>query len=387
MIEIKHLDVVFGNKPERALPMLDKGLGRDDILEQTGLVVGVKNASVRVEKGEICVLMGLSGSGKSSLLRCINGLNPITRGEINLEYQGRMVNFATASVATQRELRMKTISMVFQKFALMPWLSVEKNVAMPLEIQRLDKKEIKRRVDEQLELVGLSEWATHLPSQLSGGMQQRVGLARALASESDILLMDEPFSALDPLIRNQLQDELLQLQKTLNKTIIFVSHDLDEALKIGNHIAIMKDGEIVQHGTPQDIVMNPATDYVRDFVAHTNPLNVLQANNLMRPLSELESTEKGLRLNQRDDYFLSHDKRAIVYQGQTIPLQTWLPEDGFESLGATGTLVEGVTHMRDVLDIRHRTHHFIFVKDDHDVVGVIGDDELHHALLGKAVAQ
>lgn len=387
MIEIKHLDVVFGNKPERALPMLDKGLGREDILEQTGLVVGVKNANVRVEKGDICVLMGLSGSGKSSLLRCINGLNPITRGEINLEYQGRMVNFATASDATQRELRMKTISMVFQKFALMPWLSVEKNVAMPLEIQRLDKKEIKRRVDEQLELVGLSEWATHLPSQLSGGMQQRVGLARALASESDILLMDEPFSALDPLIRNQLQDELLQLQKTLNKTIIFVSHDLDEALKIGNHIAIMKDGEIVQHGTPQNIVMNPATDYVRDFVAHTNPLNVLQANNLMRPLSELESSEQGLRLNLRDDYFLSHDKRAIVYQGQTMPLQTWLPEDGFESLGATGTLVEGVAHMRDVLDIRHRTHHFIFVQDDRDVVGVIGDDELHHALLGKAVAQ
>lgn len=387
MIEIKHLDVVFGNKPERALPMLDKGLGREDILEQTGLVVGVKNANVRVEKGDICVLMGLSGSGKSSLLRCINGLNPITRGEINLEYQGRMVNFATASDATQRELRMKTISMVFQKFALMPWLSVEKNVAMPLEIQRLDKKEIKRRVDEQLELVGLSEWATHLPSQLSGGMQQRVGLARALASESDILLMDEPFSALDPLIRNQLQDELLQLQKTLNKTIIFVSHDLDEALKIGNHIAIMKDGKIVQHGTPQDIVMNPATDYVRDFVAHTNPLNVLQANNLMRPLSELESSEQGLRLNLRDDYFLSHDKRAIVYQGQTMPLQTWLPEDGFESLGATGTLVEGVAHMRDVLDIRHRTHHFIFVQDDRDVVGVIGDDELHHALLGKAVAQ
>lgn len=387
MIEIKHLDVVFGNKPECALPILDKGLGREDILEQTGLVVGVKNASVRVEKGDICVLMGLSGSGKSSLLRCINGLNPITRGEVNLEYQGRMINFATASTATQRQLRMQTISMVFQKFALMPWLSVEKNVAMPLEIQKLDKKEIKRRVDEQLELVGLSEWATHLPSQLSGGMQQRVGLARALASESDILLMDEPFSALDPLIRNQLQDELLQLQKTLNKTIIFVSHDLDEALKIGNHIAIMKDGEIVQHGTPQDIVMNPATDYVRDFVAHTNPLNVLQANNLMRPLSELESSEQGLRLSQHDDYFLSHDKRAIVYQGQQIPLQTWLSDGGFESLGATGTLVEGQAQMRDILEMRHRTHHFIFVKDDHDVVGVIGDDELHHALLGKTVSR
>lgn len=211
MIEIKNLDVIFGNAPDKALNLLDKGCDRDEILDKTGQVLGVKGASLSVNKGEICVLMGLSGSGKSSLLRCVNGLNPITRGEVNIEYQGNMINFARADEQTQRELRMKTISMVFQKFALMPWLTVSENVAMPLEIQGLDKKAVRQRVAEQLDIVGLSEWADHKPSQLSGGMQQRVGLARALATESDILLMDEPFSALDPLIRSQLQDELLQL--------------------------------------------------------------------------------------------------------------------------------------------------------------------------------
>ncbi|MEL7400760.1 MAG: ATP-binding cassette domain-containing protein, partial [Pseudomonadota bacterium] len=236
MIEINNLDVIFGDAPQPALELLDQGYDREHILEQTGQVLGVKNANLKVNRGEICVLMGLSGSGKSSLLRCVNGLNPISRGEVNVEYQGKLVNFAAADEATQRELRMKTISMVFQKFALMPWLTVAENVAMPLELQGVDKKQIKSRVQEQLDIVGLSEWADHKPGQLSGGMQQRVGLARALVTESDILLMDEPFSALDPLIRSQLQDELLQLQAKLNKTIIFVSHDLDEALKIGNHI-------------------------------------------------------------------------------------------------------------------------------------------------------
>jgi len=312
MIEIKNLDVVFGKNAEQALPLLDAGEDRENIREKTGLVVGVKDASISVKKGEICVLMGLSGSGKSSLLRTVNGLNPITRGEVNIEYKGEQINFAAASEEQQRELRMKTISMVFQKFALMPWLTVEQNVAMPLEIQKLPRKEIKRRVAEQLEIVGLSEWAKLKPNQLSGGMQQRVGLARALVTESDILLMDEPFSALDPLIRNQLQEELLQLQEKLNKTIIFVSHDLDEALKIGSHIAIMKDGVIVQHSNPQDIVMNPANDYVRDFVAHTNPLNVLQAEDLMRPLKDFTQTEKGFRLSKRHDYWLTNDKEKVV---------------------------------------------------------------------------
>ncbi len=383
MIEIKNLDVVFGDQPDAALALLDEGDDREQILDKTGQVLGVNNASLKVERGEICVLMGLSGSGKSSLLRCVNGLNQISRGEVNIEYQGQMVNFAVADADTQRELRMKTISMVFQKFALMPWLSVAENVAMPLEIQGLSKQEVQSRVKDQLEIVGLSEWADHKPGQLSGGMQQRVGLARALATESDILLMDEPFSALDPLIRSQLQDELLQLQAKLNKTILFVSHDLDEALKIGNHIAIMKDGEIVQHSNPQDIVMNPANDYVRDFVAHTNPMNVLLARDLMKPLSELEQCDKGFRLSKRHDYWLSGDKQATIYRDQHLALQRWTAEQEIASLKNAGTIVDVNTPMRDVLEIRYDTDHSVFIEENHKIVGYIGDRELYHSLLGK----
>jgi len=383
MIEIKNLDVIFGNSPDKALELLDQGADRDLILEQTRQVLGVKNASLKVQRGEICVLMGLSGSGKSSLLRTVNGLNPISRGEVNVEYQGEMINFAAADAETQRELRMKTISMVFQKFALMPWLTVEKNVAMPLEIQGLSRKEIKQRVAQQLEIVGLTEWAKLKPGQLSGGMQQRVGLARALATESDILLMDEPFSALDPLIRSQLQDELLQLQEKLNKTIIFVSHDLDEALKIGNHIAIMKDGEIVQHSNPQDIVMNPANDYVRDFVAHTNPLNVLQAEDLMRPLDDLVKGEQGYCLSKRHDYWLTADKKNVVYRNTPTLVQEWNPDKNINQLTSTATLVDVKTSMRDVMEIRYHTDHSVIIKDEQKVLGVIGDKELYHSLLGK----
>lgn len=383
MIEIKNLDVIFGDKPQQALNLLDQGADRDQILEKTGQVLGVKDASLKVNRGEICVLMGLSGSGKSSLLRTVNGLNPVSRGEVNIEYQGEMINFASADTDTQRELRMKTISMVFQKFALMPWLTVEKNVAMPLEIQGLTRKEIKQRVAQQLEIVGLTEWAKLKPNQLSGGMQQRVGLARALATESDILLMDEPFSALDPLIRAQLQDELLQLQEKLNKTILFVSHDLDEALKIGNHIAIMKDGEIVQHSNPQDIVMNPANDYVRDFVAHTNPLNVLQAEDLMRPLADAALSDKGYRLSRRHDYWLTKDKESVIYRDTTTPLQSWNQEKDINQLTSTATLVDAKTSMRDVMEIRYHTDHSVIIKDEHEVLGVIGDKELYHSLLGK----
>jgi glycine betaine/proline transport system ATP-binding protein len=297
-------------------------------------------------------------------------------------YKGKIIS-AAADADTQRELRMKTISMVFQKFALMPWLTVEKNVAMPLEIQGLNRKEIKQRVAQQLEIVGLTEWAKLKPGQLSGGMQQRVGLARALATESDILLMDEPFSALDPLIRSQLQDELLQLQEKLNKTIIFVSHDLDEALKIGNHIAIMKDGEIVQHSNPQDIVMNPANDYVRDFVAHTNPLNVLQAEDLMRPLDDLVKGEQGYCLSKRHDYWLASDKKNVVYRNTPTLLQEWKPDKNINQLTSTATLVDVKTSMRDVMEIRYHTDHSVIIKDEQKVLGVIGDKELYHSLLGK----
>ena len=386
MIEIKDLDVVFGKNPQAALELLDKGQGRDQIRKDTGLVLGVQGANLKIAKGEICVLMGLSGSGKSSLLRCINGLNPISRGSVNLDHNGEVVDFSQVDNKTQREIRTQRISMVFQKFALMPWLSVEKNVAFPLELQKLNKKEITKRVKEQLELVGLYKWRKLKPNELSGGMQQRVGLARALVTESDILLMDEPFSALDPLIRSQLQDELLQLQEKLHKTIIFVSHDLDEALKLGTNIAIMKDGQIVQHGKPQDIVLNPVNDYVKDFVAHTNPIHVLQAHSIMRAMSDTEFTDKGYCLSRRHDYWLSQDQMTVLYKGQPFVTQLWQQGDSIDDLDYAPTCVSTNTPMRDVMEIRYHTGHSVFIQDEHDekqTLGVIGDRELYHTLLGK----
>ncbi|MFT7684644.1 MAG: glycine betaine/proline transport system ATP-binding protein [Moritella dasanensis] len=391
MIEIKNLDVVFGPKPERALALLDADQGREKIREDTGLVVGVNNANLTINKGEICVLMGLSGSGKSSLLRCINGLNETTRGSINIEHKGEMIDFVNANVDTQREIRMTRISMVFQKFALMPWLTVAQNVAMPLELQGIDKKEIKTRVTAQLELVGLAEWAKLKPSELSGGMQQRVGLARALVTESDILLMDEPFSALDPLIRTQLQDELIQLQEKLHKTIIFVSHDLDEALKLGTNIAIMKDGIIVQQGKPEDIVLNPANDYVRQFVAHTNPIHVLQANSIMRSITDMSLTEKGYCLSKRHDYWLSEDQQQVYYRGDKFSPQLWQSGQDIANLTAAPTCVSADTAMHDVMEIRYHTDHSVFIMNGNDedlnhnkkIQGVVGDKELYHTLLGK----
>lgn len=386
MIEIKHIDVVFGPQPQQALALLDQGLDREQVRAQSGSLIAVKDASLTVKRGEICVLMGLSGSGKSSLLRCINGLNPVARGAVNIEHDGEMLDFASADVQTQRDIRMRRISMVFQKFALMPWLTVEQNVAMPLELQGLPKAEIKRRVSEQLEVVGLAEWRKLKPGKLSGGMQQRVGLARALAVESDILLMDEPFSALDPLIRTQLQDELLQLQEKLKKTIIFVSHDLDEALKLGSHIAIMKDGEIVQHGKPESIVLNPANDYVRDFVAHTNPLNVLRAVSIMRELSDMAQQERGYCLSKRHDYWLSPDGNQVQVKDQVYAVQCWQQGDDISALQQIPTRVGPRTAMRDVMEIRYHTGHSVLVGDEQGVQGVVGDRELYHTLLGKMMS-
>ena len=229
-------------------------------------------ASLTVNEGEISVLMGLSGSGKSTLLRAVNGLNKVSRGMFWCATDGKMVDVVTCDEATLRHVRQGQVAMVFQQFALLPWRTVAENVGFGLELAGMPEAERKAKVDKQLKLVGLDQWAGKYAHELSGGMQQRVGLARAFATEAPILLMDEPFSALDPLIRTKLQDELLQLQKTLKKTIIFVSHDLEEALKIGNHITIMEGGRIVQTGRPEDIVLRPANDYVSEFIANVNPL-------------------------------------------------------------------------------------------------------------------
>lgn len=281
----ENVSIVFGEKPDVALPLMDEGRDRADIQKETGQILGVHNCTLEVETGEILVLMGLSGSGKSTLLRAVNGLNPVARGDVRVHDGASMISVTHADKATLRRLRLSCIAMVFQQFGLLPWRTVRENVGLGLELGGMGRAERTKKVDEQLGLVGLSDWADRKVGELSGGMQQRVGLARAFATDAPILLMDEPFSALDPLIRNRLQDELLDLQARLKRTIIFVSHDLDEAFKIGNRIAIMEGGRIVQCGTPREIFSNPASDYVADFVAEMNPLGVLRAQDVMEPAS------------------------------------------------------------------------------------------------------
>ncbi len=283
VVAFHNVSIVFGDRPEQALPLADEGRSRGEIQESTGQVLGVHDCTLDVAEGEIVVLMGLSGSGKSTLLRAVNGLNPVTRGAVEVRGAEGMTDVATCSASTLREIRRARVALVFQQFGLLPWRSVAENVGFGLELSGLSRRERRERVARQLDLVGLSDWGERRVAELSGGMQQRVGLARAFATDAPILLMDEPFSALDPLIRTRLQDELIELQGELKRTILFVSHDLDEAFKLGDRIAIMEGGRIVQEGRPRDIYTDPATDYVADFVAHMNPLGVLTARDVMEP--------------------------------------------------------------------------------------------------------
>ncbi|MGY3439341.1 MULTISPECIES: choline ABC transporter ATP-binding protein [unclassified Marinovum] len=282
-VEFDNVSIVFGSRPDEALPLMDKGMQRAEIQTQTSQVLGVHNCKIDVKEGEILVLMGLSGSGKSTLLRAVNGLNPVVRGAVRVRCNDEMVDVTHADAKTLRNVRLNHVAMVFQQFGLLPWRTVRDNVVLGLELGGMKREERNARAEEELALVGLSDWADRKLGELSGGMQQRVGLARAFATKAPVLLMDEPFSALDPLIRTRLQDELLDLQERLNRTIIFVSHDLDEAFKIGDRIAIMEGGRIVQCGTPREIFSNPATEYVAEFVAHMNPLGVLCAQDMMVP--------------------------------------------------------------------------------------------------------
>ena len=282
-VEFDSVNIVFGENPEAALPLMDQGLARGPIKAETGQVLGVHNCTLNVKEGEILVLMGLSGSGKSTLLRAVNGLNAVCRGEVRVWDGDRMASVSAARGAELRRLRRGRIAMVFQQFGLLPWRSVRENVGLGLELAGIPADERRKRVDDQLATVGLSEWADRKVGDLSGGMQQRVGLARAFATEAPILLMDEPFSALDPLIRTRLQDELLELQQRFQRSIVFVSHDLDEAFRIGNRIALMEGGRIVQVGTAREIIANPVDAYVEDFVAHMNPLGVLTAEDMAEP--------------------------------------------------------------------------------------------------------
>lgn len=277
IIEVKSLTKIFGADPKRAVSLLDQGWSKERIARETKMTVGVNQVSFSIEQGEIFVIMGLSGSGKSTLVRLLNRLIEPTDGQVLINGQ----DIVKLDAEALRQVRRKTMSMIFQKFALFPHRTVLENVEYGLEIQGVAKEERRKKASEMLKVVGLAGYENSRPDELSGGMQQRVGLARGLANDPDILLMDEAFSALDPLIRKEMQDELLELQASMKKTIVFITHDLDEALRIGDRIALMKDGAIVQIGTPEEILTNPADDYVERFVEDVNLSKVLTAAHVM----------------------------------------------------------------------------------------------------------
>jgi glycine betaine/proline transport system ATP-binding protein len=288
-VSIKDLTLVFGKKPERALQMLDQGKSIQEVREETGLAVGVNNISLDIEEGEMFVIVGLSGSGKSSLIRCLNMLNIPTRGQVFIDGE----NICDYDKEQLRYLRRKKVAMVFQHFGLFSHRNVLRNVEYGLEVQNVSAEERKAKAEEAIKLVGLEGWETYFPKHLSGGMKQRVGLARALTNEPEILLMDEPFSALDPLIRREMQTELLSMDAYINKTIIFITHDMNEAFRLGDRVALLKDGALVQLGKPGDFFKNPANDYVRAFTEDVDKSRILRVKSIMRdPIVLAKPTEK-----------------------------------------------------------------------------------------------
>jgi glycine betaine/proline transport system ATP-binding protein len=314
-IEINNIYKIFGNNPQSVLPMVQDGATKEEVLEKTGHTVGLDNVSVKIEEGETFVCMGLSGSGKSTLIRHINRLIDPTSGEVIVDG----TNVMSCNPKELIEFRRHRISMVFQRFGLFPHKTVMQNVGYGLEVQGIKKEEINTTAMEKIEAVGLNGFEHQYPSQLSGGMQQRVGLARALATNTDIMLMDEAFSALDPLIRSDMQKQLIDLQAELKKTIVFITHDLDESLRLGDHIAILNAGKLVQVGTPVDIIMNPADDYVKAFVKDVNRAKVVKAKIIMTPSNEFKGKDKSNnRIQVNEDQFLEEFLSKIVCSDTTV---------------------------------------------------------------------
>ncbi|WP_217586072.1 quaternary amine ABC transporter ATP-binding protein [Lentibacillus saliphilus] len=291
-IRLEHVSKIFGPKPKSVIPMIEQGMSKEDILADTGHTVGVYDASLEIERGEVFVIMGLSGSGKSTLIRCFNLLNKPTTGSIYIDDDDIML-YKNPQL---KEVRQKKIAMVFQHFGLFNHRTILGNVEYGLEIRQVPKEERQEIAMKNIEIVGLKGYEDKYPDELSGGMQQRVGLARALANDPDILLMDEPFSALDPLIRREMQLELLDIQNRLQKTIIFITHDVNEAFKIGDRVAVMKDGRVVQVGTPEEIIEAPANDYISEFIKDIDRSKVFQAEHVMTKPNALVSVKDGLKV-------------------------------------------------------------------------------------------
>ena len=294
-IKIEALYKIFGKNPKEGMEHVKNGVDKNELLEKYNHVLGLKDINLNIREKSIQVVMGLSGSGKSTLIRHINRLIEPTSGKITVD----MTDVMSYDKNTLRNFRRQKTAMVFQRFALMPHMTVIKNVSLGLEMQGIDPKEVEKRAMHWIQKVGLSGYEERYPQHLSGGMQQRVGLARALANDSDILLMDEPFSALDPLIRKDVQEILLELQAELNKTVVFITHDLDEALKLGDRIAILKDGAMDQEGLPVDILLNPGTEYVRKFVEDVNRSRVLRSKHIMQKVNGIDLS-RAFVVNEND---------------------------------------------------------------------------------------
>ncbi len=307
-IEINNVYKIFGNNPKSVLPMVKEGSTKEEILDKTGHTVGLDNVSLKIEEGEIFVCMGLSGSGKSTLIRHLNRLIDPTDGEIIVEG----TNVMSLNKDQLIEFRRHKMSMVFQRFGLFPHRTVIDNVGYGLEMQGIAEQQRKKIAMEKIEAVGLSGFENQYPAQLSGGMQQRVGLARALANDTDIMLMDEAFSALDPLIRSDMQKQLIDLQSELKKTIVFITHDLDESLKLGDHIGILNHGKLVQVGSPIDIIMNPADDYVKAFVKDVNRTKVIKAKTIMRSKENINGIDKKNLIKVKEDQFIEEFLPQVV---------------------------------------------------------------------------
>jgi glycine betaine/proline transport system ATP-binding protein len=392
-VEFKDVDILFasagrdGRKGLRdALAALDGGATRSDIQNKYGVVVGVAGANLSVARGEISVLMGLSGSGKSTLLRAANGLNPVTRGHVLVSHGESVIDVATCDTQQMRRLRRERVAMVFQQFGLLPWRTVRENVGFGLELRGEGTAQRKVIVDEKLELVGLSQWAERYVSELSGGMQQRVGLARAFATDADILLMDEPFSALDPLIRGKLQDELLTLQARVKKTIVFVSHDLDEALRLGDHISILQNGRIIQTGTAEDIVLAPADEYVAEFVRHMNPLTVLTGSMIMQRRAQLAGDAGNVWLDSGRRYRLSLNSSdqalGLQVDGVAHAFCHIQDEADLAPLAPGLAVAPASLSLQSIIQLRQTTGHPVLLAEDGRILGVCGEAEIIKALAG-----
>jgi len=381
-VEFRNVDIIFGARRAEAIALLDAGETREAIQAKTRCVIGAAGVNLAVRQGEICVLMGLSGSGKSTLLRAVNRLNEPARGSVMVAHKGRAVDVARCDQATLRAIRLRTVSMVFQQFGLLPWRTVRQNAGFGLELRGMRARERNAVVDEKLAMVGLSDWADRYVHELSGGMQQRVGLARAFATDADVLLMDEPFSSLDPLIRDKLQDELIDLQKRIKKTIVFVSHDLDEAMKLGNTIAIMEGGRIVQAGSREDILLRPASDYVSEFVKHTNPLNVLTARTAMRPASQLarEGAEIPVGAAGRLRVRIDDDGRpaAVTRAGRPLKLVEADADGAAEGEAFVASL--DLTLRRAIALQRRSGVPILLIDELGRFAGVCGEEEIYESL-------